>query len=197
MDPSSHLFWITSRAAGFTALLAASVAVGVGVESRPRGSLGIGRKVDLKNLHEALALTALAAIAVHGLSLLADSYLRPGLIGVTVPFAGPYRPLWTGLGIIGGYGLALLGLTYYVRQRIGTSRWRSLHRFTAIFWGAAVLHSLLGGSDSSQAWFLTIAILTLGPAAGLLVAWLAETAATRRLRPGGIALPTLDGSDRR
>ena len=122
MDPGSHLFWITSRAAGFTALLAASVAVGVGVASRPRGSLGSGRKADLKNFHEVLALTALAAIALHGLSLLGDGYLHPGPLGIAIPFAGPYRPLWTGLGIVGGYGLALLGLTYYARGRIGTAR---------------------------------------------------------------------------
>jgi DMSO/TMAO reductase YedYZ heme-binding membrane subunit len=41
------------------------------------------------------------------------------------------------VGIVAGYGLAVLGLTYYMRERIGAARWRRLHRLTAVFWLAA------------------------------------------------------------
>jgi sulfoxide reductase heme-binding subunit YedZ len=193
MDPTQHLFWITSRAAGFTAVIAASLAVGVGVASRPRPPVAFGRRSDLRPLHEALALTTLAAIAVHGLALLGDGFLHPGVSGIAVPFAGSYRPLWTGIGIIGGYGLAALGLSYYARGQIGSGRWRALHRFTVVFWLAAVVHSLAGGSDSGQAWFLAIGLLAVAPAAGLVLAWFADSAAGRR----AIDLPTLDSPQRR
>ena len=43
-------------------------------------------------LHEHLALTALAAIAVHGLALLGDHWLKPGWRGITIPFELSYRP---------------------------------------------------------------------------------------------------------
>jgi hypothetical protein len=43
---------------------------------------------------------------------------------VLVPFTTPYRPFWTGLGILAGYLAAGLSLTYYVRHRIGSKRWR-------------------------------------------------------------------------
>ena len=73
----------------------------------------------LRPWHERLALTGLACTAAHGLLLLADGWLHPGLTGVLVPFTTGYRPLWTGLGIIAGYCLAAFGLSFYARRRIG------------------------------------------------------------------------------
>jgi methionine sulfoxide reductase heme-binding subunit len=191
MGPGAHLFWITSRAAGFTALITASLSVGVGIASMPRTGLSWGRRADMRPLHEALGLTTLAAIAIHGLALLGDGYLHPGIVGIAVPFAGSYRPLWTGLGIIGGYGLMALGLSYYARARIGIRRWRLLHRFTVVFWAAAIVHSLAGGTDSGEVWFLALAVLVLGPAGGMVTARIAALLAERRSRPDGIDLPTL------
>lgn len=171
MDVAPHLFWITSRAAGGAALLLASASVGVGlmVSSKRRSE----NKRDMRAIHEALSLTTLAMIALHGVALLGDSYLRPGLTGIAIPFVGSYRPLWTGIGIISGYGLAALGVTYYMRDRIGAARWRRLHRLTAIFWVAAVIHTIGAGSDAAEIWFLAISGLLVVPAALLLaLRWL-------------------------
>jgi sulfoxide reductase heme-binding subunit YedZ len=163
---SEHLFWITSRAAGGAALILASAAVAVGLmisAKRP-----VASKNDLRAIHEALSLTTLAMVALHGLSLLGDSFLHPGLAGIAIPFAGAYRPLWTGLGIVAGYGLAALGLTYYARERIGAARWRKLHRLIGLFWLLAIAHTIGAGSDATQAWFLLIAGVVVLPAAALL-----------------------------
>ena len=167
MIAGEHLFWITSRAAGGAALILASAAVAVGLmmsAKRPNGN-----KRDLRAIHEALSLTTLAMVAVHGLSLLGDSYLNPGLTGITIPFVGFYRPLWTGLGIVAGYGLAALGLTYYMRDRIGAARWRKLHRITALFWVLAIVHTIGAGSDAAQLWFLLASGLFVVPAVLLLI----------------------------
>ncbi len=171
MNVAPHLFWITSRAAGGAALLlaSASVAVGLMMSSKRRGS----NKRDLRAIHEALSLTTLAMVALHGVALLGDSYLNPGLSGIAVPFVSAYRPLWTGLGIIAGYGLAVLGLTYYLRNRIGAARWRRLHRLTAVFWLLAVGHTIGAGSDAAQIWFLAASGALVIPAALLLgLRWL-------------------------
>src|SRR6202034_408088 len=85
-------------------------------------------KTDLIALHEILSLLTIAAIAVHGLSLLGDSYLHPSLADITIPFVGSYATVWTATGIIAGWSLTLLGLSYYARRHIGAARWRSLHR---------------------------------------------------------------------
>lgn len=171
MNVTPHIFWITSRAAGGAALLLASASVALGLMMGSR--LKVVDKRDLRAVHEALSLTTLAMVALHGLSLLGDSFLNPGLGGIAVPFAGVYRPLWTGLGIVAGYGLAALGLTYYFRDRIGAARWRTAHRLTAVFWLLAVAHTVGAGSDAAQPWFLAAAGAMVIPAfALLLLRWL-------------------------
>jgi sulfoxide reductase heme-binding subunit YedZ len=168
---SEHLFWITSRAAGLVALLASSAAVTLGLLMG--GRLVRGRSVQLRVTHEALSLATIAAIAVHALALLGDSYLSPSLADVTVPFVSGYQRLWTTTGIVAGWMLIALGLSYYARGRIGPARWRRLHRLTALAWLLGVLHGLFEGTDASTAWFLVSAAAAALPAGALLTARLA------------------------
>jgi sulfoxide reductase heme-binding subunit YedZ len=177
-----HLFWITSRAAGTAALVLASLSVSAGLLIGGRLLRGPGRAIDLRVAHEALSLATLIAIAVHGLALLGDGFLRPSPIDIAVPFVGRYRPLWTGVGIVAGWALAALGLSYYARGRIGAARWRAAHRFTALAWIAGVLHSLLDGSDAGQLWFLALTAIVVVPALVLLLARSVRPA--RGPRPG-------------
>jgi sulfoxide reductase heme-binding subunit YedZ len=136
---TEHLFWITSRAAGTAALLLSSVAVGVGL--LVGGKLVKGRP-DLRHLHEALSLATIVALVVHAVALLGDSFLSPSLADITIPFVSGYQRGWTTLGIVAGWAMIALGLSYYARDRIGQQRWRKLHRFTALAWVAGLAHSL-------------------------------------------------------
>ena len=169
-----HVFWITSRAAGISALLAASAAVALGLLMGGRMS----RRKDLRVMHEALSLATLVALIVHALALLGDGYLRPSLADISIPFVMDYEPLWTGLGIVGGWMLFLLGVSYYFRARIGPQRWRRLHRWTALAWVLGIVHSLGAGTDAGAAWFLIAAAMVVLPTAALLV---------RRLTPAPAA----------
>jgi sulfoxide reductase heme-binding subunit YedZ len=162
-----HLFWITSRAAGIAALLLSSLAVCLGLLMSAR--LSKGRRSDLRVTHEALSLATLAALAVHGLTLTGDSFLNQGLAEVTVPFVGSYKTLWTSTGIIAFWMMLLLGLSYYVRAKIGVQRWRMLHRFTALAWILGIVHSLGEGTDAGQLWFLAMSAIAVIPALALLV----------------------------
>lgn len=56
--------------------------------------------------------------------LLFDGYFHPGLAGIAVPFTLSYRPLFSGLGVVAAWLAAILGLSFYVRRRIGTRLWR-------------------------------------------------------------------------
>lgn len=167
MSAAHHLFWITSRAAGSAAMLLAGASVLIGLMmSSPRRN---PNRRDLRILHEAISLTALAMVGLHGVSLLGDTYLDPGLAGIAIPFAGPYRPLWTGAGVVAGYGLAALGVSYYFRNRIGAARWRRVHRLTAFFWLLAVVHTIGAGSDAGEPWFLVLNGVAIVPALLLLI----------------------------
>lgn len=168
-----HAFWITSRAAGVVALLASSAAVALGLLMG--GRMVRGHAVTLRATHEALALATIAAIVVHALALLGDGYLSPSLADVTIPFVSSYQRLWTTTGIVAGWMLIALGLSYYARGRIGPARWRRLHRFTALAWLLGVLHGLFEGSDAGMAWFLVTVAAAAVPAGALLTARLAAT----------------------
>jgi sulfoxide reductase heme-binding subunit YedZ len=169
-----HFFWITSRAAGVVALLAASLAVSLGLMMG--GRLTKRRMPDLRVAHEALSLATIGALLVHALSLLGDSFMKPNLADLAIPFVSGFSRVWTTTGIIAGWMLLLLGLTYYVRGRIGPARWRSLHRFTALGWLLGVVHSVGEGTDAGAAWFLIAAAAMVLPASALLVARLTPAA---------------------
>jgi sulfoxide reductase heme-binding subunit YedZ len=164
---SSHLFWITCRASGIAALVLVSASVGVGVCLS--GRLVKGSGPDLRVAHETLSLAAYAMIALHVLSLLGDSYFHPTIADVAIPFERDYREPYMAIGIIGGWGTIVLGLSYYVREFVGTARWRVLHRFTLLTWVLSVIHTLGEGSDSGEAWFIALVVVTVLPTAVLIL----------------------------
>jgi methionine sulfoxide reductase heme-binding subunit len=168
---SPHLFWITSRAAGFAALVLASLAVSLGLLMSTK--LVKGKTTDLRAAHDTLALATIVAIIVHGVSLLGDSFLHPSVLDISIPFVSGYKTFWTSLGIVGGWGLILLGLSYYARRWVGAVRWRKLHRFTALAWLAGLAHALGEGTDAGQLWFLAMVALVAIPALALLATRLA------------------------
>jgi sulfoxide reductase heme-binding subunit YedZ len=170
---ATHVFWITSRAAGLVALLAASLAVTLGLLMR--GGALRGKTAQLRVGHEALSLATMAALVVHAGALLFDGFLSPSLADVTIPFVSGFRPVWTSMGIVAGWLFLVLGLSYYARARIGAARWRRMHRWTALAWVLGVVHGLMEGTDSGTAWFLLAAGVAILPAAALLTARLAET----------------------
>jgi sulfoxide reductase heme-binding subunit YedZ len=170
-NPTPHLFWITSRAAGFAALILASLAVSLGLLMSTK--LLKGRVADLRVAHEILSLSTIAAIVVHAVALLGDKFLHPSIADLTIPFVSSYKSVWTTLGIVAGWSLILLGLSYYARRKIGAVRWRKLHRLTALAWLAGLAHALGEGTDAGQAWFVAMVALVAVPALALLTVRLA------------------------
>ena len=112
-DPAPYAWWLASRSAGVVAFLLISTAVVLGLFNASAISRRPGLKRTLVKVHEQVALAALVAIGAHGVLLLGDPWLKPGISGISLPFTMSYRPLWTGLGIVAGYLAALLGLTFY------------------------------------------------------------------------------------
>jgi sulfoxide reductase heme-binding subunit YedZ len=85
-----------------------------------------------------------------------------------VPFVFSYKTFSTSLGIIAGWGMIILGLSYYVRDRIGNERWKLIHRFTLLVWGAGLVHTFTEGTDRGQLWFIALIVLTTTPTLMLL-----------------------------
>jgi sulfoxide reductase heme-binding subunit YedZ len=170
---STQFFWITSRAAGTVALVLASASVGVGLAIS--GRFGRARGGDLRVTHEALSLAALAALAVHALSLLLDAYFHPTIADLLIPFHMNYREPYMAIGIISGWLMVIFGLSYYARDRIGISRWKALHRLTALAWILGVVHALGEGTDAGAPWFVAVVAIAVVPPALLLFTRLLTT----------------------
>jgi sulfoxide reductase heme-binding subunit YedZ len=186
-DPTVYLWWLVSRASGIVALglITSTVLLGLTMSAKVLRRPGLGR--TLVKLHEHLALVSLGAISLHGLALLGDPWLHPGVGGITIPFAMAYRPLATGVGMIGGYLAALLGLSYYVRRRIGVRLWRRLHRATILVWVLGVVHTLGAGSDAATIWLRAYVLLPAVPIVYLFVLRMLGQGRPQARRPGSAA----------
>ena len=122
-------------------------------------------------------------MAAHGLLLIGDSWLNPGLSGIAIPFTMDYRPFWTGLGTIAGYGLMILGLSYYARKWIGPARWRLAPRFIAVFWILGIFHTFGAGTDAGELWLQIPVAITTVPALILLGMRLGTKPAAKPAKP--------------
>lgn len=157
-DPTQQVFWFASRAFGIVAMiwLGASVAIGLAMSGRLVRRPGLPAR--LRHFHESATLVTLGLIVAHAGLLLFDSYLRPGLAGITVPFTLGYRPMFTGIGIVAGWLAAILGLSFYARKWIGVRTWRFMHRFTIVVYLLALIHVVGAGTDARSPWM--VAMLT-------------------------------------
>lgn len=149
---TDHLWWLASRASGLVALGLITMSVVLGLMMSGRVMRKPGRARSMVALHEQFALAGMFAIVLHGITLMGDAFLNPGLTGITIPGAIDYRPLWVGFGIGAGYLAALLGLTFYVRKSIGPRLWRRAHRLTIVVYAMSVVHTLGAGTDASTPW---------------------------------------------
>ena len=167
--PLHDLWWLIARASGVIALVLISSAVVLGLAMAAKALRNPTHRRAVMKLHEDMAVIALVAIVVHGLALLGDTWLKPGLSGIAVPFSMAYRPVFTGLGIVAGYLALLLGPSFYLRRLIKPRRWRRLHRLTPFVWVLATIHTLGSGTDGGTLWLRAIVLAPLPVLAYLLI----------------------------
>jgi methionine sulfoxide reductase heme-binding subunit len=146
---TSAATWYMTRAAGLTAyiLLWFSVAWGLAVPSKILDNL-LHRSFTY-DFHQFISLLALGFMLLHIGVLLLDTYLPFSVLQILVPFTSTYRPLWTGIGILGFYLALLVTVTYYIRGRIGMKAFRAIHTLSLLSYLGVTLHGLMSGTDSS------------------------------------------------
>ncbi|MCA9872539.1 MAG: ferric reductase-like transmembrane domain-containing protein [Anaerolineales bacterium] len=115
-------------------------------------------------MHNVLSWAAIGLVGVHMFALLFDSFYTYRLADLVIPFIGPYRPEWVGLGIIGMYLMLLTSLSFNWRKQLGQKWWRRLHYFTFIAFIMVTVHGVMAGTDSSS-----LGMKTLYWGSGLLV----------------------------
>lgn len=146
---SNESVWYAVRASGIVAylLLAASTVWGVVLSSKIVKDW-VPAAVAL-DLHNSLSWLAIGLSILHAGLLLASSYFDYSLINLLIPFTGPFKPFWVGLGIVGVYLLLGTSLTFYATKWIGYKVFRLIHLLTYVAFMVALSHSVVAGTDTA------------------------------------------------
>ena len=146
-DPT---FWILARSSGLLAyaLLTSSVLAGLVLKARPFGAAL--KAATVADIHRFLAMLGLGAVLAARLGARPRQTVHIGIGSLLVPGLAPYRPLWTGLGVLAAELMVVVYASFSLRKRIGARNWRRLHWATYLIFGLATVHGLTAGTDSSH-----------------------------------------------
>src|SRR5437588_7260144 len=123
--------WDVARAGGFTTyiLLTLAVAVGLALSMQLQSSSRWPRLLN-SELHNFLALLGTIFLVVHVLAVWVDPFTKFGWNEIFIPFVSTYRTFWMALGIVALYLGIAIGISTWLRPRIGYTWWRKLHFLT-------------------------------------------------------------------
>ena len=185
---SSKTLWYLTRGTGVVALVLLTAGIVLGVMGSARWKAPRLPRFLVFGLHRNVTLLALAFVAVHVVTTVADKFAPIGYKDAVVPFLSPYRPIWLGLGAVAFDLLLALIATSLLRARIGLRSWRAVHWLAYASWPVAMVHALGTGSDARTGW-LALFALACAAAVVLSVLWrvASATGAPSRLRVGALA----------
>lgn len=178
-----RLPWYTTRVSGFAAYAALTASVIYGLLLSTGVLDALAHRAVSFSLHQELAAFGIALTLVHGAALTLDHTMPYTALELLIPFAGPYRPLWVGLGQVALLMTAAIYASFNLRKRIGQRTWRRIHYLTFGAWVAAAVHGLMSGSDTSAPWALWGYVATAAAVAFLLAYRVIRTAGDRMTRP--------------
>lgn len=150
--------WFIARAAGFVALLAASLTVALGAA----GTSGrLDHRIVAQLVHRSTAVLTLAMLGLHTVLLVVDHYVDVSVGGALVPFTAGYRGYALGLGTLAVYGFVIVAATGAMRGRLAASvtatrAWRGVHLSAYAAWVLAMAHGILAGTDTLRGWALAL-----------------------------------------
>jgi DMSO/TMAO reductase YedYZ heme-binding membrane subunit len=131
---------------GVVALVALTMAVGVGIVAADRVVMTPPRRVLAQAVHRAVSLAALAFLVTHiVLEIVAH---RSHVIDAFIPFLARGRTFYIGLGTVASDLVILLIVTGIARARFADRwpwTWRAIHLTAYLCWPLAIVHGLLAG----------------------------------------------------
>lgn len=148
--------WYFARATGMVALVLLTVTVVLGVVTSVRWTSPRWPRFVVEYVHRDVTLLVMTFIALHVATVVLDGFAPIGWAAAVVPFSSPYRSLWLGLGAVAFDLLLAIGVTSWLRHRVGFRVWRSVHWFAYGAWAVSIVHGLATGTDTQQGWALLV-----------------------------------------
>lgn len=162
--------WYFGRGSGVSALVMFSLVVVLGVLVRAGRPLPGLPRFAVAAIHRTTSLSAVGFLLLHMGTLLLDPYAQLRLIDFVVPFEGPFRPVWQGLGTVAFDLTVLLIASSFLRHRIGLRLWRVIHWTAYLCWPAAIAHAIGNGTDRGSVWMIAVLAGCIG-AVVIAVGW--------------------------
>jgi predicted ferric reductase len=147
-----RLPWYATRLLALLSYLAITGSVVYGLLLSTGILDAIAQRTVTFTLHQDLSGIGLGLAMVHAAVLMIDSSVPYSPVEILVPFAGPYRSVWVGIGQLSIYLTGIVMVSFYLRKRIGQKRWRTLHYVTFLAFLGATVHGLMAGTDTSAPW---------------------------------------------
>jgi predicted ferric reductase len=145
---SVQIWWYVTRSSGIIAymLLWFSTVLGLAVTSKFLDNLL--HRVFTYDFHQYISWLAIVFTVVHVAVLMLDRFLPYSVWQVLIPFISPYRPFWIGVGVLAFYITLLVTVTFYIRNRIGSRAFRTIHILSLVGYLGVTLHGYYGGTDT-------------------------------------------------
>jgi predicted ferric reductase len=166
---NSQVLWYATRTTGLAAMVLLTGTLVLGIVSSVGWASKRWPRFASQTLHRNLSLVAVAFVALHVVTTLADNFVPMHLVDAFVPFASSYRPLWVGLGAISLDLLLAILITSAVRHRIGHRSWRLVHWTAYACWPIAFAHGLGIGTDQRLKLVLLLDAACAAAVAGAVV----------------------------
>jgi sulfoxide reductase heme-binding subunit YedZ len=167
---SSAALWYASRATGVVSLVLLSAVMILGILVNRQGRLPGLPRFAVLGLHRNLSLLAVAFVAIHVITAVADSYVSISLAAAVIPFVSSYEPLWLGLGAVSFDLMAAVIVTSLLRRHVGRRAWRAVHWLAYASWPVAVVHGIFSSKDLQSGPLLYLAAACIAAVIGAL-AW--------------------------
>jgi predicted ferric reductase len=153
VGPEPKAYWYLARSSAWAAYLLLWLAMVFGLLITGKAARLWPGGPAAYDVHQFVSLLGIAFALFHGLILTGDRYIGFSIVQVFIPFSNPaYRPFWVGLGQIGFYTLAVVGLSFYVRRELTPRVWRLIHYLSFATFLFVLIHGITSGTDSAQLW---------------------------------------------
>jgi sulfoxide reductase heme-binding subunit YedZ len=185
---SQQLWWYTVRATGLVAwaLVTAAVVWGLLLSLR---QLPKPRPAWMLDLHRFLGGMTVVFVALHIVSLAADSFVGFDWDDLLVPYASAWRPGAVAWGILAFYLLIAVEGTSLLMRRMGRGFWHAIHLFSLLVFVAITIHALSAGADAQEPLLLFFAVGASALVAGLCIARVVLRHSRRHTSNPVVAMP--------
>lgn len=148
----SPMLWYLTRALAFSAYIAMTVAIMLGMLRTIARGAGERLSWVVDELHQFITLMGFLFVIGHVVTLYLDPFLPFSFFNFLLPINEPYMPLAVNIGVFAFYTVLIIQLSSWLRSYITYRVWRGLHYLSFVCFGLVTAHGWLAGSDTSETW---------------------------------------------